>query len=338
MNYTIEATDFTNYWDFALLELYGTAAEVVLYGILLVLFAFSGYLLYYRESAGRRTLSFATCAMVVLATLQLVMRVLSATYAFRLFRLAVQGEFIPYSILATVATQLYNKFIFVENILLVTNNVVTDGLFIYRCFLIWGRNIYVIAVPIAMLCTTTVTGYLCSYTDEYSPHPYLDPRAAFIMSVLTNVLLMILTAGRIWWRRRDARIVLESKFVKRYDMVIAVILESGAIYCICVVIYVICCSITIRSLTLFNIVSIFRGALPQIMNIAPTLIVVRVGLGHDAGAVLSDAERLYSRRPVGRSGPGQVHSSPVLDIRSLGARHTEADIPFEESYKYSGNT
>lgn len=71
----------------------------------------------------------------------------------------------------------------------------------------------------------------------------------------------------------------------------------------------------------------------NLQNIAPTLIVVRVGLGHDAGA-----ERLYSRRPVDRSGPGQVHSSPVLDIRSLGARHTEADIPFEESYKYSGNT
>ncbi|KAJ7261886.1 hypothetical protein C8J57DRAFT_1719512 [Mycena rebaudengoi] len=304
MNYTIDASAFSSHWDLATVELYETLTEGVLYGISLVLFALSGYILHNRKSAGRRTLALTTCAMAVLATLQFAMRIQSTRYAFQIFRLAIQGDEFPSSPKARLATASFVKSYFSEDILLVTNNFVTDGLFIYRSFLIWGRNIYVVVAPIIMLCATTVLGYIVSYTNDYSDSErYLDARAVFIITLSTNTLLMALTAGRIWWMSRDARIVLGSKFVRKYDMVIEIILESGAIYCICIVIYVICASIPTVSPILLNI---FRGAIPQIMNIAPTLIIVRVGLSHNTEGYQFDAGRPSSRPLVRRPASDQL--------------------------------
>ncbi|KAJ7463296.1 hypothetical protein FB451DRAFT_1266081 [Mycena latifolia] len=332
MNYTVNPTIFADSWDFAVSQAYVACAEIFLYGVLLVLLATSTYLLYHKTTGGRRTLSIATTVMAILATAQLGIHIHATALVFQIFRFAVQGEFLSNSPRAFDATRLYTILYTVEDFLLVTNNAVTDSLFIYRCFMVWGRNFRVVVVPICMVLTTTVLGYISAYQDDYSiSGRYIDYRAAFIMSVLTNVVLMALTAGRIWWIRRDARVLLESPTVHKYNTVIAIILESGSIYCLCVTIYVI--FVSLRDIGSFvPLISILRGAMPQIMNIAPTLIIVRVGLGHSVEDTTSN-RLVLPRLRAGGMAPSFTeraqNPSFVINIRAGCERDTEEAIPLE---------
>ncbi|KAJ7604720.1 hypothetical protein DFH06DRAFT_1150938 [Mycena polygramma] len=104
------------------------------------------------------------------------------------------------------------------------HSLVVDSLFTYRCLVVWGHDVRVIALPILLLLTTAALGYVDVYghISEYS--------MGVVMALLTHIVLVSLT-GRIWWIRRDAR-VLESAHTKTYNTVIAIILESGAMYLI----------------------------------------------------------------------------------------------------------
>ncbi|KAJ7909988.1 hypothetical protein B0H13DRAFT_2013341 [Mycena leptocephala] len=109
------------------------------------------------------------------------------------------------------------------------------------------------------------------------------------MAGITNILLMCLTAGRIWYIRRQTRPLMEQSSQKRYGTAIAIIFESGVLYSLCVIIYVISTSINSTSASAslpqqtYASRTIFKGvawAMVQIgVNIVPTLILVRVGLG-----------------------------------------------------------
>ncbi|KAJ6594768.1 hypothetical protein B0H19DRAFT_69507 [Mycena capillaripes] len=275
MDYTIDSTTFDNYWDYVLLRIYGTCAQTLLYGVLLMLLGVTAHLLYNRSGAERRGLSVATAAMTILATLQFVFDICVTVLELHIVRLGVEGQLWPAaSVLST--TNLYDRFDTAEDFLLVTNNIVTDSLFIYRCFIIWGHNVRIIILPVLMLLATTVLGYLATlYDNRFVPY-YIDDRLAFAMVLLTNVVLTVLTAGRIWWMRRDACIVLESAHVRKYDTAIVIILESGAIYCLAIIIYLIAVSVATSDNS--PVSAIVRAAMPQIMNIVPTLIIVRTGL------------------------------------------------------------
>ncbi|KAJ7834199.1 hypothetical protein B0H14DRAFT_2798661 [Mycena olivaceomarginata] len=91
---------------------------------------------------------------------------------------------------------------------------------------------------------------------------------------------MCLTAGRIWYIRREVqKLTGQRPLRQRYGTAVAIILESGILYCLCVIIYVI--SISTKQSSVFG--TIFNGVawgLVQVgVNIVPTLILVRVGLG-----------------------------------------------------------
>ncbi|KAJ7679392.1 major facilitator superfamily domain-containing protein [Mycena polygramma] len=240
MDYTIDPTVFASYWEFALSQAYGAYTAVLFYGILLVLVCIAAPLLYHRAGAGRRTLVLATTAMAILGTAQVIIHIYTAAVGFRITRLAIEGDVWP-SAAALGATSLYASLYTARDFLLAANNVVTDSVFIYRCFVIWRRNGRIVALPLLMLIATTVLGFLLAYEDDlatpYHLHhriPYVTPvaktlyhldcRLPYLIVVATNVLLMGLTAGRIWWIRRDASLVLESAHVRRYNTAIAIII------------------------------------------------------------------------------------------------------------------
>ncbi|KAJ7787678.1 hypothetical protein B0H14DRAFT_3892934 [Mycena olivaceomarginata] len=307
MNYTIDPDKFAEYWDFDRALVYGTSVEVLFYGVLLVLFCIAAHALYHWTSGARKSLAIATSAMAVFATLQVVLHVQDTVLGLKIIRFATEGEVLT-APLVLGTTNLYGQLNSAKVFILVTNNIVTDGLFIYRCFLVWGRRVGVVILPMLMLLATTVLGYLSAYESPY----FIDDRVAFEMALVTNIVLMILTAGRIWWIRRDARIVLGSAHVRKYDTVIAIMcvassltqyigfkadirLESGAIYC------------------------------ASIINIAPMLIVVRVGLqGRNVEDSITQRRRTLPGERV--EAPGMLQSgggSPSFVI-DIGVAHDSA--------------
>ncbi|KAJ7466677.1 hypothetical protein B0H11DRAFT_2239847 [Mycena galericulata] len=259
MNYTVDPIVFKECWDLAISHGYAFSVEVFLYGIFLVLLSIAAHLLYHRTSPGRRSLSTAMSLMALLATAQLGLYYRKSVLAYEVLQPPVDGEVWPQS---ARAIGIQNE---LENLHSVSNFV----LVVYRCFVVWGRSVRVVIASMLMLFATTVLGFLAIYEDS------LNWRVPFIMNILTNIILMALTAGRIWWIRRDACVLSESAAIRAYNTVISIILESGAIYCFSVLIFLICVSVSSVNNQLMTIV--FLAAAMQ--NIASTLIIVRVGLG-----------------------------------------------------------
>ncbi|KAJ6541781.1 hypothetical protein B0H19DRAFT_1174632 [Mycena capillaripes] len=287
MDYTISASVFSLFWDLAAAELFAAMSEMLFYGILLVLVAFAVNLLW-RRQAGARVLLISTAVMFVFATVQFGARLQATVKAFDVFYLAVQGEFSPQSARARDAAAQNLAFNFLEDVLLVTNNAFTDGVLIYRCFLIWGSNYYVIIAPSLMLLLTSILSYISAYEGDYpsAAGPSIDLRIGFALSVLTNIVLVGLTAGRILHTRRVARRAGMRTDVRRFNTAVAMVLESGAILCAWVVVYVI-----LRSISPPTTWRVFRGGLAMLLNIVPTMIIVRIGLGH---AIDSESTKISS--------------------------------------------
>ncbi|KAJ7816273.1 hypothetical protein B0H14DRAFT_3744031 [Mycena olivaceomarginata] len=88
------------------------------------------------------------------------------------------------------------------------------------------------------------------------------------------------SAGRIWWVRMALENVpdLHSSINTVYSAAISIILESGSIYCFSAFLLAIALTTAGSSSELY---SVLLGIAYQAINIAPTLTVVRVGLGHN---------------------------------------------------------
>ncbi|KAJ7676689.1 hypothetical protein DFH06DRAFT_1317305 [Mycena polygramma] len=267
MNHNVRAPTFEASWDFTLAQTFDLCVAMLLYGecmcILLVLLSIAAYLLYNWRGPGRSTLAAASAAMAILGTAQIVLQLCATVLGLRLVRIALEGE-----VWLPKAVHTLNNIYTAQSTFLVTNNLVTDSLFVYRCFAIWGGRARAPLLPALMLLATAVTGYV----GLFSPIEY-DYRIPFVMAMATNIVLMSLTAGRIWWVRRDASVVLEATHLRKYNTTIAIILECGAIYCVSIILYLICVSLSLP------IANILNASLPQMMNIAPMLMIVRVGLG-----------------------------------------------------------
>ncbi|KAJ7309289.1 hypothetical protein DFH08DRAFT_1049926 [Mycena albidolilacea] len=265
-NYAIEAHLFATYYDTALLSTFGTcgghpeqvnnvrtdAAPLVCRGWLVA----------------------AICVMGLFAAVQLALQVATTVLSWRSFYLGVQG----YTTRASSMLSRGDVLDVVGDYLLVANNILTDGLFLHRCYVIWGRNMKVVIVPALSLTVTAGA----SQPDEIGDWDHHDFRRVFGMMISTNLMLMAMTAGRIWWIRHDVVSALEPSATRVYDTIIAMILESGAIYCISILLYLVSVRYMKRQDSLPTS-SVFRAAIPQIMNIAPILLLVRADSGSSAG-------------------------------------------------------
>ncbi|KAJ7222004.1 hypothetical protein C8J57DRAFT_1392322 [Mycena rebaudengoi] len=290
-NYTIDAHSFETYYYTALLSTFGTCTQLLLFGILLVLFVNTTYLLHTRIRTSRGWFVAATCTMGLFAALHLALQITMTVLTWRVFYLGVQGD----------ATRAFGALTrgaivdYVADYLLIANNLVADSIFIYRCYVIWGRNLKVVIIPAISLVASTVIGSVgAPKRDAEVGLDHDDYRLAFGMIILTNLTLMALTAGRIWWIRRDVVTVLEPSVMRTYDTVIAIILESGAIYCISIILYLIA-AVRLNKQDSLPAISVFRAAIPQILNIAPILIIVRVG----SGLSVYDETREHSSQSIG---------------------------------------
>ncbi|KAJ6559842.1 hypothetical protein B0H19DRAFT_1145905 [Mycena capillaripes] len=115
------------------------------------------------------------------------------------------------------------------------------------------------------------------------------------MSVATNSILTTLTAGRMWSVGHDVHRASNLPGTRSYNTAVVMMcvyhssiktfefvcrppeaLESGALYSLCFIAYVVSGAFLTPSAIVVN--HILTGAMPQIVNIVPTLIAVRVGL------------------------------------------------------------
>ncbi|KAJ7818507.1 hypothetical protein B0H14DRAFT_3739873 [Mycena olivaceomarginata] len=224
----------------------------------------------------------AIAAMLCLAISELVMQIIATSVSWQMLSSAAQDLETNLLLEQQAALEyVYNRVIFVEELMLVGNKFVLNVIQAYRCYLIWGPgyNKQIIVLPVLLLLVTT--GCTAAYFNNviYPGKSVVDTRIGFVFAVSTNLMLTGLTAGRIWWTRRELRIVGQDKFTRRYTMAISVLLESGVAYCVFLILVILALSYGRHAngpTTTFA--SIVYGAAGQLVNIVPTAFIVRIGL------------------------------------------------------------
>ncbi|KAF7326551.1 hypothetical protein MVEN_02608300 [Mycena venus] len=282
MDYVIPASLFFYYRGTVITRVSSAFTALVLYGLYVPLFIFSLYTLAHRNPPGRRVLLVTASVMFLLGTFGTVLDVALAGIALQMTDATVQGSLDSPRLL-----NLFNVLFVVENLQQAVNSAVADLLFLYRCYIIWGSNKKIVILPAIFILIPFVIYFaiIISILVPEAVQETVDPRIPFIMMTAGNLLLMSLTAGRIWYTRRAAEIVGCGSSCKRYIIAMAMILESGSLYCLFLILWVISQSFNISenlsaSDSLLIYTGVTGGFIKQAMNIAPTLILVRVGMAH----------------------------------------------------------
>ncbi|KAJ7744086.1 hypothetical protein B0H16DRAFT_1889689 [Mycena metata] len=291
-------------------EISGTCVQVFCYGVYLNLFILALHTFRRRRTERNNVLLALTWAMAFLSTTQIVLRLLKTAVVIQFVAERMEpGINIPAS-----PPQTYSSLITAHAVVLVLNNTVTDTLFLYRCYVIWGSRRMVVIMPAILMLATFVIGLV-------AVSPQVSQKATVILATVTNLCLMGLTAGRIWWIRREAmRITTNKVLIHRYNTVIAMLLESGALYFIPAMLTVIVYQWDIP----FHVL---EGLGTYLINIIPTLIIVRVGLGRS----------IHEQQTVKNPGRSMSATSPVAWPRGLGFRVFDAKPGREEKEETVGS-
>ncbi|KAJ7050311.1 hypothetical protein C8F01DRAFT_1179431, partial [Mycena amicta] len=132
-----------------------------------------------------------------------------------------------------------------------------DGLFIYRCYLIWNNQFRIILLPMLLLAATV--GSIFPATTGH-----LDLRVAISLGLATNMLLVALTGTYL----------IDSEQAARRGLYLAS-MQSSVLYAVTALLVLI--SVSIRDGD--NFVYFFAiGATRHIVNIVPILAIVEAGL------------------------------------------------------------
>ncbi|KAA1472233.1 hypothetical protein DENSPDRAFT_838440 [Dentipellis sp. KUC8613] len=210
------------------------------------------------------------------------------------------------------------------------SQIAADSLLIHRSLVVWNHKRRVIVLPAILLLATTACNLSLVYYESqlykirHAASPSAPPppeffhivkmsasfsTASYALALGTTVVTTILTAGRIWWVSKELGKNLKVDAGHMYRSAILVIVESGAIYS----------SGVIVSLVVYqaapNYASISAYAVGPLIGIAPTLIIVRVGLGRSF-------EETHA--PVVESAPMR-HTKPVTSMIRFATLHSQSE-------------
>ncbi|KAJ7655880.1 hypothetical protein B0H17DRAFT_1098788 [Mycena rosella] len=190
---------------------------------------------------------------------------------------------------------------------------------IHRCYVIWGFNWRPVAIPALAYVGTLIGGILGNI-----PLSGPSQRAAVAVCIgtifSTNVLASGLAAGRIWWISRRAATLLgrKSRMKMKYWYLTAILVESGVIHPAGLIITI---ALFLSPATPTVSVLISIGALYHLVGIAPTLIIVRVGLGVSTDDVDKCVTITNSRLPTRGRG---IDATTVLEFQEVDDRSNDS--------------
>ncbi|PPQ89304.1 hypothetical protein CVT25_000371 [Psilocybe cyanescens] len=256
---------------------------------------------------GLYVILFAICAYVLLRRNKNLHWIL-LTFAVVMFAIASADMIYTYYVLFCRVLKGGLKFDHLKPkyLMYVSNNVLADTLLLYRCYVVWEYKKLIIVV--------------CGYIFEGSSSELFDKAYIYlILTLVLNVILTCLTAGRIWWLARRARLVLGAGLLQRYNATITILIESGLVYSIYIIL-----NLALRNTKVIN--TILDAGLIQVVGIMPTLIIVQVGLGravHDIEANEAIA-RLESNK--GTAMMNRSYSDVIHCVRSREYQQTSSDM------------
>ncbi|KAH7874738.1 uncharacterized protein C8R40DRAFT_1046619, partial [Lentinula edodes] len=246
--------------------------QTLLYGAYTVVFALTVWILVWRRPAGQsinKLLLWTSVVMFVLATMHISVNYARVFMAFITYRNAEGGPAAFFNILSNF-TQVFGSAIYV------TQTLVGDSVVLVRCYIVWGRQWYIVACPALLLLGSTASGIGILYSFAHIEDAEVFALqlqdwivSFFSLTLSTNFICTALVAYRIWYINRAVMNFTHHS----WNPVMLLVIESGAIY-----------SATLLSLLiLYKAESWFQyvllDAISPIVGLVFSMIIVRIGLG-----------------------------------------------------------
>ncbi|KAG7086946.1 hypothetical protein E1B28_002863 [Marasmius oreades] len=176
-------------------------------------------------------------------------------------------------------------------------NSIADAMLIHRCYLIFNSSKLVLFPLVIAACILNGTGFASDVistigfgTSSKPDNPNLilkgdtiDYGVAIAIAIF-QLILTLLTGGRIWWITRQARQFMGGSTRTRYNDIVAIIIESGLLYAGCML-----------TGTIFNMVLDHQstGTVPFDLSVvtilmsglAPTMVFARVAYGKSVNSI-----------------------------------------------------
>ncbi|KAJ7473142.1 hypothetical protein B0H11DRAFT_2236679 [Mycena galericulata] len=250
-------------------NLAGLAIGATLYGVYFVLYLTSTYLLVRRSGGSHSGPAYRSTVFITGLILFLAVTgnwVLTMTRAFIGFIVFLNGTAAPkfFNDNSQITTT-------VQNIFASITILMGDALIIYRLFIVWSRNKYVIVLPILTLIGLMITGALTvqntSHVDNIADDKALTP--GLIFTLVTNIY----STGLISWKIRQITKGASPINGNNLRDFVSIIIESSALYSAWTIFYIISHQVNA------DVQFVALIALPPVAGIANALIQARIGMG-----------------------------------------------------------
>jgi hypothetical protein len=166
--------------------------------------------------------------------------------------------------------------------------ILGDSTLVWRCFVVWGKNYWIILAPSLMILGTAISGY-GAIAQFFLPHPFTLTgiewaTGMLTVSMATNIIVTALTAGRVWFMASQIPSSSFSSSRHTYRQVILLIIESGLVMTLSKVLEFVFFKLgPVDGLNGFNGLYVVMDSMPQIMGICPTFIILSVNRGFTSG-------------------------------------------------------
>ncbi|KAJ7641816.1 hypothetical protein FB45DRAFT_862904 [Roridomyces roridus] len=301
----------------------GFALEAIFYGINLVLVSIALVVLWGRKSSGHgnTVLILVTCWMFSLCTTHFG---LNFNNVYNGTMVHIKEHISEETHLLAGADMIFSITDWCSQLILkVAGSPLRLFIQIYRCYLVWGRNIWVVVLPILISLATVSCGVaLIGLVLTISPTAAQAPaaivpigKAGFSLSLILNCIVSGLIVYRIWYISRENRVHGILKTDTTIQRAIGIIVESGLLFLAIQLVFLVLFSIKHPAQDLAEPIA------TQIYGISPTLIIVRVGLGaaFDPSSVPATNTSLRFSSSGSAGGGGKRPRTPSkLFFRSFG--------------------
>uniref|UniRef100_A0A0W0EYN0 Uncharacterized protein n=1 Tax=Moniliophthora roreri TaxID=221103 RepID=A0A0W0EYN0_MONRR len=300
------------------------------YGIYTVLFIISLHILIHQQDRPNRVLyMFFTIALFTLTSGYIILETFNAAYQvileFTFTKNQNWASFLAY-LLHDNAKTITSVFDYILPLCLVT---MADLMLLHRCYVIWGSSKWIVFPFIFIVLSLAICEIVASAFAVTGISNTADPAKVqlyllgstidtiFSLAEMgVNIILTLLTAGRIWWISREARKHMGPAIKTKYNTIVAIILESGILY-----------PIFLTTAVVYNLLltdSGSTGSVPfqlllvtyQVAGIAPTLIIIGAARGKTVEHT-SINQVMSSLHFADGAVPGSGNSDPRSHIQTI---------------------
>ncbi|KAG7099804.1 hypothetical protein E1B28_001615 [Marasmius oreades] len=266
--------------------------EAILYGIFTVLTIGTLYILTKRGSNAdlNYAVIFTSVLMFVLATAEIVVNCVVIFDAF----IEIAPGPNPRAVRKLKMDNLGNPLVLAKKAIFLTMMILGDVIVIYRCWIVWAKNWYVIILSSLCCLASATIAYMTMYSAQHPgtypgllERPWASGAAMFTLSIVANGVANLLIAFRIW--RNEREVIHHSTGSSRtagrlpssvvwgrnsFFPIARIILESGALYTV----FLIAFTIVLRRETPRRQQSmpILANMITPLIGIIFSLVIVRV--------------------------------------------------------------